>query len=320
MATGSTIHAMLEQAFKGVPLENAIANARLAYAHEVQARGLDIVDPDVDREMARQGALAEGLVRGWFRARWPAWHEEYQVARLPDGRPYVEVEDVVELGLGVRLQVKTDLVAQRRADGALFVWSWKSTGYTQQWQERWDHDLQRLTEVLGVEKRMGREVEGVIVEGLYTGRKQDGVQVSPLIRGYEGPNGEVTHESCTRKGWSKFDAWERFGTKRWVEEMLPVEVLWGQYLQTEPLERRQEALDEVVKELVSVATGLDTATKCVEDVPQLLSAALPRNMGACHKFGRGCEFIPLCFGGVQLEEATEHGFMIRVPHHEEVME
>ncbi len=359
LLTGIALHEVMAKVASGFGVEDALAEALAAHGEAIAERGLDIDgNADVIMVVTEQRAIIEGLARAWVRARKPLFDAEYEVVLLPDVEPqggppnqqgpYIEREDIATLAPGVELMVRADLVVRRRLDGALGIIDFKSFGYVpSDWEAVWDHSTPRLSQVLGVEARMGEKVEFVCVEGMYKGYKiskgkEKGLLQSPLICGYMNDDkdkfewdselasgcancGHRAHKGkgCTEQFcqcrnhsyWNKFRVWNEMGVAEWVEKCLPEAACAAQFVTTTPLVRDQGRLDSWVRQAVSIETGVardrDTVNQFKFGSGEWVAAldqCFPQHFGHCHAFnGSPCPFVKVCFESMPDQEPLETG-------------
>src|SRR5712664_3465154 len=85
----------------------------IAYRDDLKDRGfLDVESSDVQRTMAEQACLIEGLLWGYVRAILPTILKEFEVVSI-------EREYLLPLADGIVFQARPDFVARRRSDGVL---------------------------------------------------------------------------------------------------------------------------------------------------------------------------------------------------------
>lgn len=221
LATGSYVHKVVEGLLKGTEPAEAILAAKTAYLAEAISREVEGEQETLQSRLVQeQAALIEAIGWGWHRTRLHRLLEEYEVVD-------VEREEQTELAHDVVLLSRSDAVLRRRSDGRLFVYNPKTAANPsdRRWIANWEVDMQLMTEVLAVERRLGERVYGVLIEGFDKGARvseKDSVgtitgwrQSSPLIYGYkqdaDPPLVPITlydHEYTRRKGWKRFPVWE----------------------------------------------------------------------------------------------------------------
>lgn len=183
-STGSMIHAGMAYLAAGHDLEKTVSLIHSQYDALVAENGL-AVDTSEDLQLlcGEQKAIAEGLLRAWHRVRKPLFDDQYEVIS-------VEQEQLVALDNDVKLMVRRDCVVRNRKRGGIYVYNWKSFSYIpSDWEQVWEHSTSRLSELCGLHDLVNpfgftTEIEGVIVEGFYKGRKVEGRLSSPLLNAY----------------------------------------------------------------------------------------------------------------------------------------
>ena len=151
-------------------VERAVAVAREVILAARRRGPILIYKPsnEPDSDITEGMWLAEALVRGWAAVRLPAlalWEiitveKEHDATFKVDGRT-------------VRLMTRADIV-HRRGDESTFIRNLKTTSRVdQRFRDKWRYDMQTLSEVLGVEQSTGLKVDGVIIEGLVKGSRED---------------------------------------------------------------------------------------------------------------------------------------------------
>jgi len=277
-----------------VPTEasGVVLGAKSGYLAEVSKRGLELglqLDGAVPEEkftrrtIAEQAALIEAFGWAFHRARLPRLLEEYELVD-------VEREEYTLLSGDVGLQSRCDAVLRRKVDQRLFVYNLKtSSSPDKRWKEQWEVDQQLMTETLAVERRLGEQVYGVVIDGFHKGARvevwwdslkevRDGsgfdkgekwqAQRSRLLYGYKCqdiPGRPVLYdfEGTTRKGWGKFAVWEEetfpysFNSGEQVTSpieywlhWLPIEQLEACFITLPPIMRAQEHVEAKVRQIV----------------------------------------------------------------------
>jgi hypothetical protein len=337
-ATGSLTHAMLEDVMKSTKTLSEIPNSQVmavicdkavaVYRESVEAAGLTEVSGELELEMQRQAALAEGLVRGWVMVRLPRILEEYNIIS-------VEEEHDVPLGDGLMLMSRADTVLERKSDGELVAGpEFKTTGWiSEDYIESWRYAAQTLSHGLDVETKYGRAPVGVMMEFLYKGMKKKGedgsyTYYSPLVRAYrmtDAVTGEVVYgfDSALgrKKGWEAFDAFT-MGSGEWIKQ-IPEEVLESLFY-TSMVYRSPKELEEwkmqvklrqarIQKAVVTLQEEKPTEEAATEIMADVFPARLDQ---FCYSnaYKKKCPYLAICYG--QCDSPVESGmFQEREPHH-----
>jgi hypothetical protein len=330
LVTGSAAHLLSEAVAGQCTIDDAVSRGKAMLEDAFAQRGFEELNVHEAYELLQeQKALVAALLYGWWRVRKPQFDAEYSVVDI-------EQECNVELAPNVQLMARADMVVRRRSDGLRFVWSWKTTGWVpSNFQEVWDHDTQRLSEIIAVEHRLGVEVAGVIVEALYKGRRYEGKSTSPLLYCYKRAanpplwDTEYSHEVKRSKEWTKVPVWdENFSggppdfvpsdpIKYWVN-WIPEEVVAKHFYQTVPLMKDEQRMAAWVRQAVAMEARSAHASKVMELVPDMnvLDEYFPQNFMSCHSFNRNCAYLDLCFKPSMAREPLEYGYVFREPHHE----
>jgi hypothetical protein len=342
LALGSVVHELFECAFKA-HLEAGTLDTAMGLAATLQEACDTVLPPFVESLRAtgatpdrasEQAALAEGLFRGWFAARWREFHETYEVLG-------VEVECLYPHD-GCIFASKPDLVVRRRADGTVWYWEWKTTSNVRDsWFKQWNYDIQFLAGALGVQATLGLEITGVIVQGLYKGYERENAsgvkeQYSPLCYVYarevgtvHGVEVEYSLETQRGKGWHKVGTWvDPGGVAAHVERLhtLAPDTLLAQFPQTPPhfihAERlrtllRQRAMRERDIALASADILVAQSHGHAELAALDLDVYFPQSFNACAPaFGSPCPFRDVCHVASIGEDPLASGlYDWRVPHH-----
>jgi hypothetical protein len=238
LATGIAVHRVLEAFAKILAnhdrlpdldeTRGLIADAVAAYISRCEARGFrGILDNDQTREtIAEQGVLIEGL--GWaLRLKFLPWlHEKFRIVRVEEERlhfldctcgapPLDAAEHIRRSCAGKALQIRTDLLAQRRGGQSLAYFECKTTGWeSDAWAEQWETDYQLALGTLDLPELLGAEVTELYIVGLNKGRRQrernepDGPrrQLSALCYGYCRPGNPPLASDDWLPGYEWIDA------------------------------------------------------------------------------------------------------------------
>jgi hypothetical protein len=204
LATGISVHQGLE-GFTAILRDHdelpdleqtrgVIAEVVAAYLARVEQRGFrGILDSEHTRETVReQATLIEGLL--WaLRLKFLPWlHQQYRVVRVEEERLHM----LDALGEQC-LQLRTDLLAQRRGGQSLAYFECKTTGWeSDAWAEQWETDPQLALGTVDARELWGAEVTELYIVGLNKGRRQRDrydpderkKQLSPLCYGYCRPS------------------------------------------------------------------------------------------------------------------------------------
>lgn len=334
--TGSLTHEMLKRVLMWVKEHNALptlevlnaicAHARADYEQAINAAGFNEYSGQVELEIQRQGALAEGLCRAWVLIRLPRIMEDYEIVA-------VEEEHDVPFGPGQILMSRLDGVLKRKSDGALFAGpEFKTTGWiSEDYIESWRYSTQTLSHCLDVESTYGQMPQGVLMEFLYKGMKkkaEDGsyVYYSPLVRAYKMVD-SFSEESYgfdsalgRKKDWKAFDTYT-MGMERWMNE-IPREVL-EEILYTSIVYRSAGELEEWKRQVQYRQARIEAGVKVLQSEPtkeaadEVMASIFPARLDQfCYsdQYKKKCPFLEICYGSVA--DPLESGLYVpRVPHH-----
>lgn len=265
-----------------------------------------------------QGALVEGLLRGFYRAVWPRLMAQYPDIRLVESEMQFDHD-------GLRFMSKPDLVLGD-PEGNLWYLEYKTTSSKKEgWVNSWATAVQLHSTIRAIEATVNEKVTGVIVQGLYKGYESYGKQSSPFCYSYQRKGSppfsqdEVQYEY--KAGFKRYPTWELpGGVKAWVEGM-PDHILGDQFPQTPPIFVNDDLVDrffeqrnwreQEIKLAMQMIGVLDDPAASVN----VLDTAFPQRFDQCHPyFGKPCAYLKLCHG--HCEDPLKEGFEYRIPHHE----
>lgn len=336
-ATGSLTHLMLSNAMKrakevGVvsreDMDAICEDAIRDYRKEVEAAGLTEVTGELELEIQRQCALAEGLARVWTKYRLPQILEDYEIVA-------VEEEHEIPFGPGQVLMSRLDGVLRRKMDGELFAGpEFKTTGWiSDDYIESWRYSTQTLSHTLDVVAKYGQEPAGVMMEFLYKGFKKKNqdtgeiIYYSPLVRAYRMVNefgGETYGFDSSlgrKKDWRVFDAYT-MGMGNWVEQ-LPQEVAEGLLFNTivyrNPVELEEWKLQTSIRQgriqagLMMLTEDQPTERAADEIMAQVFPARLDRFCQS-NQYRKVCKYRDICYHKVS-DPIGSGQYVERTPHH-----
>jgi len=195
LVTGIYVHRILEayasrlmvvDRLPGLDEVRAIIATLVAeYVAEVEARGYRGIlgGPDTEETIAEQSALISGL--GWvLRLKFLPWlHQAYRVIAVEEerlhfldcscGAPPLDAAEHLRRGCsGKAIQIRTDLLTQRRGGQNLAYFECKTTGWeSDAWAEQWETDAQLALGTVDADKVWGGEVTELYIVGLNKGRR-----------------------------------------------------------------------------------------------------------------------------------------------------
>lgn len=336
-ATGTLTHNILRMVMEyakqsgqvpGVDSLNMFCNLEIQeYRKSVEESGLTEVSGDLELEMQRQCALAEGLARAWTMQRLPKILEDYEIVA-------VEEEHEIPFGPGQMLLSRLDGVLRRKMDGELLAGpEFKTTGWiSEQYIESWRYSTQTLSHCLDIQSTYNVNPAGVQMEFLYKGvkkKQEDGstTYYSPLVRAYRMRDefGSETYGFDSNLGrkrdWSAFDTYT-MGMDKWMEQ-IPVEILESMLFNTviyrSPIEQvewqRQVALRQGRIQAGIIMLNEDNPTE--EAATEIMASIFPARLDQfCYsnQYKKQCPYLGICYH--QIDDPIGSGqFVARVPHH-----
>ena len=267
-----------------------------------------------------QGCLVEGMIRGFFKLRWPQLLDQYPKILFIEGEMTLEHD-------GLSFMSKPDIVMGNDFETVYVEYKTTSTK-KDTWINSWATAVQLHSTVRAVEKTHGITIDAVIIQGLYKGYESYGKQSSPFCYCYK-RNGhppftqdEYVYEY--KAGLKRFPIWEiEGGIKKWIDEM-PEVILADQFPQTAPIFIKDYLVDAFFRqradrehEIKSAMQILKTAEQLgdMEHSTKILDSAFPQRFDQCTpSFGRPCPYVRLCHGPII--HPLDAGFTYRQPHHE----
>lgn len=263
-----------------------------------------------------QGALVEGLIRGYYRFVWPRLVSQYPLI--------LAVEEEMEYHHdGLIFMSKPDLIMGN--DDTIVYVEFKSTASKREdWVNSWDTAVQLHSTIKAVEATKGLVVDSVIVQGLFKGFISYGRQNSVFCYAYKKfGNPPFTQDVVSyeyKAGLKRFPTWEMpGGVKAWVEGM-PDATLQEQFPQTPPIMINQELVDAFFRQRatreheIATASGLLNLPQDPEENQALLDRVFPQKWESCSPaYGGKCDFLRLCHS--EVSDPLTSGFRPRDPHH-----
>jgi len=321
---GTALHDGLAALANGVEID-AIAEAAV---EQVKQGLLNATEGEVASEefASEQGALVEGLLRGFNKHVWPRILKDYVVHTVE--QPCIYRHDDTGWGASAGrfgFMARPDLILEDH-EGSLTYYEFKSTSSNrEQWTNSWASAVQLHSGVRAFEQTTGEKITSIIVQGLYKGSLYKGKQTSPFCYGYH-KSGEppFTTEKWSytyKPGMYKNPIWHRAGgVKAWVEEM-PDDMLTEQFPQTPPIFINESLMDTFFRQQASRqleawmgAQGMMNTTLDAGAKQMVMDLAFPQRFDKCNpSFGRPCEFRQLCHGKVDNPLAV--GFVLRDTSH-----
>lgn len=306
----------------GIDLIASTAEAQMRESLLANSSG---VQEEVDFAF-EQGALVEGILRGFYRHVWPRLIQEYPLI--------LHIEEEMEFSHdGLLFMSKPDLVLAKEDRSEIVYVEYKSTSSKKEgWINSWETAVQLHSTIKAIEATCHEKVDKVIVQGLFKGGESYGKQNSPFCYLYERKGqppfskDEVLYSY--RGGFKRTPVWERAGGVRaWVQEM-PEDVLADQFPQAPPIFVKDELVSSFFRQRAWREKEIGLALDMLEGLEGeegrgLLDVAFPQRFDKCREpwgeggKGRKCDYLRICHGGVEgVSEGTPAaGFEWRVPHH-----
>jgi hypothetical protein len=289
LALGIALHAGLEALLNGESSARALALVR---EHWLAELGSNTESAD----LRAISDLAQALLKGWSRAKLPAFLEQYEIVS-------VEKEEVVPLTPTLALYARADAVVRDRNDGFLYVINWKSTSSKKDWTQQWTNEVQAWTEALAIESALGEPVVGCIFEGFYKGGKYDDSSTSPLIRAFWNPEtNEWSHERRGKPWIARSASQFPGGIAAWVD-FLPLDVVEDQFVRSAP----------IIKDDAVVRAWLAQRIRFFTDAQRFLQpdvSEADRLEFFMQNFGwncRGCPYTRACQQQISIEDLVAVG-------------
>lgn len=309
--------AQMHQLESGVDID-AIVAAGTTQLHTDLMEGR--VGEEAEVYANEQCALFEGMIRGFYRLKWPDLLSTYPTI--------VTVEQ--EVVTPYNFMVKPDLILQD-PNGMLVYVEYKTTGSNnEKWVESWQLNPQLHSYMKAIRDATGLEIAAALVIGLYKGYVRAGRQTSPFCyaHGKQGqpPFFEPELLYTYKAGYRKIPTWElEGGLKKWVDEM-PLDILSEQIIGVPPIYYNAEIGEAFFrqalvreKEIALTNQLLQIATDW-QSRQAIMDATFPQNFEACTpSFGSPCPFRDICHPQPAAELVGLHpfdlGYTYREPHH-----
>lgn len=340
LAFGSSAHLGLERVLRGEGIEKGVAVALEEFELQARGRGLELeVNESAHAVYLEQCALLEALLRAWFIVRYPSFIEEYEILDL-------EREEEWKPNDSITFMARADGVLRSRSSGDLFVLSFKTAkGYDKRISELGRSDIQGISELVAVEERLGERVQGIQMEYLVKGRREEWPKGSgiyqtsnPLIRPWIGPDGRLAHSWY----WEDLDGRHTLGSKYrklLITDRLPVKewisLLASGTVQPEagpcleqwivsplPYNRNRDEVESWKRQTEAEAYRMNIQTEPIE-IARLIgadkfAAALddlsPQHRHSC-EFPLPCPYKRICFGTAGPEPEQSGQYIERQPNH-----
>ena len=318
---GTLIHDGVAAMANNVDIDS-IVNAGTAQLRAKLLEGREL-DSDAQYLAEEQCALAEGLLRGFYKVRWPYLTSEYPEIVVCEKELIYNYE--VD-GQKLRFLSKPDLV-RRDKDGALWVFEWKTTGSNkEEWIHQWETAVQVHAQIKTVEEALGEPVAGCIVQGFYKSYVSQWNRLESIFcyayhKPGEPPFSKPIWSYEYKAGLKKFPIWQREGgVKQWLEDM-PFQVLASQFPQTPPIFINQTIVEEFfeqqglreieIRAARDAVMGMDVFSN---ERRRIYMKTFPKHFESCNAWNRPCPYKRLCFGAPV--DPLTIGFTPRYSHHQ----
>lgn len=321
---GTLIHDGVAAMVHNVPIEKIVeAGVRQLRAKLLEGRGPHgpkELDSDAQYFAEEQCALAEGLLRGFYRARWPQICEAYPEVVLCEKELVYDYE--ID-GQQLRFLSKPDLV-RRDKEGNLWVFEWKTTSSNkEEWIHQWETAVQVHAQIKTIETALGEPVAGCIVQGFYKSyvsqwNRLESIFAYAYHKPGEPPFSKPIWAYEYKAGLRKSPIWQREGgVKQWVEEM-PIPLLASQFPCTPPIFVKDRLVDAFFKQQghreVQINDFMEQTHPDDEGYDEMLGVVFPQHFESCNAWSRPCSFKRLCFGADVVPLSI--GYTLRHSHHE----
>lgn len=283
------------------------------------------IDDDARTFAHEQACLVEGLLRGFHRHVWPRMMEAFPRIVCIEQEMYYVPDERGDL----KFMSRPDLVLEDN-EGLLWYVEYKSTANKKAgWINSWQTAVQLHSGIKAIEQTLKRDVAGVIVQGLYKGYESYGRQNSPFcyafVKNAQPPFilEKVQYEYAA--GFQRQPVWTRpGGVAAWVAGMSE-EMLADQFPQAPPIFVNHAIVDRFFEQVMyrerTIAATCEALAnpEYASEHLALLDRHFPQRFDQCRTiWGRGCQFMKICHGGVT-DPLTE-GFVYREPHHQAEVE
>lgn len=350
LATGGAVHKPLQVVLEYardnagaiIPrplLKKAIDETIGKYKKRVLARGFDGEASEQGQFIANeQATLIEGLVWAAYRVFIPWLLGEFKILDVEREETYVvgcscgvgdglgEVQiaadrsDALHEGNGcegIVVMSRPDFLAERKSDGIVGVWDFKTNSYEPRQEE---HRLQFAFGTMGAERRLGREISHYYICSLLKGKrdfqskdeKENGgvkKQASALCYAYykdaDPPfeQGDWSWEYTRAKGFAKVPTWispviqNAGGVEGMVMDLMPATFVEGLVHVSPPMQRPTRLIRMILQEIAAEEREWEWKKGQVTGPADPNFPLFIRRSWDCDDYyGRPCEFSGICDG------------------------
>lgn len=335
LAVGGAVHSGLQALLSGTSVEAAVQAASSELRDRLQKSPL-LLEPneDVLESYAEQEKLIEALVRVYARRGLPKLTNDYEI---------IEVEQEYDLKLSdnVILRSRADGLLRKRSDGRLYVLSFKTAKrYDRRHSSDGNHDVQGLAEAAAIEGLRGEEINGVQMEYLIKGDRQESrkgsgryIQNTPLLHPWK-KDGIYAHSfawsDCNGgghrlgKGWERINIWDDMSISDWITRCERImdqpeagDSLESVCVQPPPYYRRHSELEDWIQQtrvigeqLFAKRNRLSSTEEMGVGLREFLNVNYPQNRRACD-WPSACSMQGICFGPCGSEPEETGLYQIR---------
>lgn len=340
LAFGGSAHLGLEQILRGLGVEKGVEVALKEFEAQARGRGIELQpNEDAFSVYTEQRALLEALLRAWFIVRYPQFCEEYEVLDI-------EKEELWKLSSNISFMARADGVLRSKNDGDLYVLSFKTAKqYNKKTGDMGRSDVQGISELVAVEERLGERVQGIQMEYLIKGRrdewpKHSGIYQtsSPLVRPWISRDGRLAHSW----DWTDLDGRHTLGSsyrKVLISDQMSIaswiDLLASKAIQPEagacldswivsplPYNRNRDEVESWKRQTAGQARDLKLRGGVVEEARIAdygnFHAALDNNFiqhrHSC-EYPTHCPFYAICFGSAGATPEASGQYVVRDPNH-----
>lgn len=269
---------------------------------------------------SEQGALMEGLIRGYFKHVWPRLLAQYpNIIAVEKEMEYPIASDLI-------FMCKPDLVLADNEGNHIYIEYKSTSNNTSEWIASWSTQVQLHSTLRAIEHTLGVTPVGVQIVGLYKGYISYNKQNSPFCYAFLKQGNppfsrtEVAYEY--RSGFRRSATWELpGGTRGWVEGM-PSNILANQFPMTPVIGCKDGLIDSFFRQRLfrekEIQMTLDMLP-ALDDAGQkeVIDLTFPQRFDQCqppYRNAKPCEFKRICHGNVA--DPLTHGYTLRVSHHQ----
>lgn len=276
-----------------------------------------MAEADYARE---QGALMEGLIRGYHKHVWPRLLAQYpNIIAVEKEMEYAITPDLI-------FMCKPDLVLADAEGNHIYIEYKSTSNNTAEWIASWSTQVQLHSTLRAIEHTLGVTPVGVQIVGFYKGYVSYNKQNSPFCYAFmKAGNPPFTRNEIAyeyRAGFKRTATWEmEGGVRKWVDGM-PSNVLASQFPMTPLIGCKDYLIDSFFRQRMfrerEIAMALDMLPALDEaGQKEVIDLTFPQRFDQCqppYRNAKPCEFKRMCHGNVA--DPLTHGYTLRVSHHQ----